>query len=281
MKSAAVKWAAGIFMESTAKSSPLSGGAEVAQLKCEERSRATDTRTRRSNFADVWGPPGPVWARVAELWIWGRSRKAESFQTLHRYEANDTDACPLIRRAGAAVSHPLHLPFNLALLCFPCLSYNPLNNQMFISCIQQVRWQESGGWGGLCLSIIEMFLPSWLRFPYPALSLPEAWRRLQPQGCRWCGISWTGDGEGLFQLTEEHWCTGARAARAPSVIRGHLLTLPRHGGGSGQGFLRPEPDQSKQLWKCHKESQSAPFACPAWKLLEVAKSARRMSQRGD
>lgn len=40
MKSAAVKWAAGIFMESTAKSSPLSGGAGVAQLKREERSRA-------------------------------------------------------------------------------------------------------------------------------------------------------------------------------------------------------------------------------------------------
>lgn len=142
MKSAAVKWAAGIFMESTAKSSPLSGGAEVALEGVAQISQSFEGRR------------DPIERALQNFGSGEDHEKAESFATLHRYEANDTDACAPITRAGAAVSHPLHLPFNLALLCFPCLFCNPPNNQMYrLHPTGEIAGERGRAWrvGGLWL----------------------------------------------------------------------------------------------------------------------------------
>lgn len=135
-----------------------------------------------------------------------------------------------------------------------------------------------------------------LRFCYTTLSLPEA-SQIQPARPRLqlqrCGLRQTPQPkQPLFffpaacKLTfKEQYCkkaVNAAIRRLRSKVTSPEVRRPPSCSreGSGQDFLRSQPDQSKQLLKCHTESRLAPFAFRT-KVLEMSKSARRMSQRGD
>lgn len=100
---------------------------------------------------------------------------------------------------------------------------------------------------GLRLSIIEMCLPPLLRFPYPRLSLPEA----RP------GFTLR-----LEMRKPFPWNAGTLLQKLHALRFGDCVSevaswpLSNAAAGQGGASQSPEPDQSKQLGKCHKESQS-------------------------